>query len=74
MNSIWTTVRTSLVQKVNDIRKSKRRKSQQQMQQEYSISSPQENYNRVSIETNSQEKVSSKYSTLSIETSAIIIE
>ena len=32
MNSIWTTIRTSLVQKVNDIRKSNRCKSQQQRQ------------------------------------------
>ncbi|CAM2730535.1 unnamed protein product, partial [Rotaria socialis] len=30
MNSIWATIRTSLVQKVNDIRKSNRRNSQQQ--------------------------------------------
>ena len=32
MNSIWATIRTSLVQKVTDIRKSLRRKSQQQSQ------------------------------------------
>ena len=32
MKSIWTTIRTSLVQKVNDIRKSNRCKSQQQRQ------------------------------------------
>lgn len=46
MNSIWNTIRTSLVQKVTDIRK-KERKSQQQQNE-------QDNRNRVSAEANCQ--------------------
>ena len=58
MNSIWTTIRTSLVQKVNDIRKSNRRKSQQQrqsqeIQQQSFVSSPTNPKNGDSIANNS---------------------
>lgn len=62
MKSIWATIRTSLVQKVNDIRKSNKRKREQQQknQQKCLNSSRQENDNHVSAVTNDQAKVNEK--------------
>jgi hypothetical protein len=63
MNSIWATIRTSLVQKVTDIRKSKRRSSgppqqqqipqvQQQQQQQDPTSSSNEPHDLVAATAN----------------------
>ncbi|CAF1322209.1 unnamed protein product [Rotaria sordida] len=58
MGSIWVSVRTSLVQKVTDIHKSEKRKSQKQEQnkqpQQDPISLSEDNHDLVSVATNNQ--------------------
>ncbi|CAF1538688.1 unnamed protein product [Adineta ricciae] len=59
MDSIWNNIRTSLVQKVSDVRKSKKRVSQKQQQQDYT--SPSNNdINPGSVVSNSQIEMSHK--------------
>ncbi|CAF3174294.1 unnamed protein product, partial [Rotaria sp. Silwood2] len=61
MGSIWASIRTSLVQKVTDIRKRKKRKSQKQEQnkqpQQDPISLSEDNHDLVSVETNNSTEV-----------------
>ncbi len=61
MGSIWASIRTSLVQKVTDIRKSQKRQSQTQEQnqqlQQGSIATSEDNHDLVSVATDNQTEV-----------------
>ncbi|CAF4975202.1 unnamed protein product, partial [Rotaria sp. Silwood1] len=61
MDSIWASIRTSLVQKVTDIRKSEKRKSQKQEQNKHPQQDPialsEDNHDLVSVATNNQTEV-----------------
>jgi hypothetical protein len=56
MNTVWSTIRTSLVQKVNDIRKSERKSAtsiqQQPSQQQPSQRRSSDEYDLISATTN----------------------
>ncbi|CAF3835709.1 unnamed protein product [Rotaria sp. Silwood1] len=61
IGSIWASIRTNLVQKVTDIRKSEKHKSQKQEQnkqpQQDPISLSEDNHDLVSVATNNQTEV-----------------
>ncbi|CAF4778234.1 unnamed protein product [Rotaria sp. Silwood2] len=65
MGSIWASIRTSLVQKVTDIRKREKCKSQKQKQnkqpQQDPISLSEDNHDLVSVETNNSTEICGVY-------------